>query len=529
MGGPQPPTGWRRGLAYGGVSLLLGVTQGLGFNLVNNNLPWIQGSLGAYPNEAAWLSTAYTATNATIGLLAIKFRFQYGLRLFGDIGLGLFIVVAVAHLFTDDLRSAIAVRAASGVAATALSTMALLYMIAAVPEHRRPMGVALGVGWSQLAAPLSRLVSSDLLQVGQWHGLYLLEIGLSLLCLVAVNLVRVPPMPRVKMFQARDFLTFALFAPGVALLCAVLAQGRYVWWFDAPWLGWALAAAIVLIAASALVELHRAQPLLHIRWLSSADMLRLVVIILLFRIVLSEQGVGAFGFLQAMGMNNDQMRGLSWVMFWATLAGMFIVAVTINPARVSTPALISLLLIAAAAYWDSHVTNLTRPAQMYFSQGLIAFASALFLPAVMLAGFGRALRQGQEFIISFAVIFGAGQSLGALAGSAFLGTLMTVREKAHSAQIVERLLLTDPQVAARVRQYAGAYGGTISDPALRQGEGLALLSQLVTREATVLAYADVFRVIAALSLLVFAYLLALRLREDARARRAALLIPVEAA
>ena len=66
MGGPQPPTGWRRGLAYGGVSLLLGVTQGLGFNLVNNNLPWIQGSLGAYPNEAAWLSTAYTATNATI-------------------------------------------------------------------------------------------------------------------------------------------------------------------------------------------------------------------------------------------------------------------------------------------------------------------------------------------------------------------------------------------------------------------------------------------------------------------------------
>ena len=107
--------------------------------------------------------------------------------------------------------------------------------------------------------------------------------------------------------------------------------------------------------------------------------------------------------------------------------------------------------------------------------------------------------------------------------------LMTVREKAHSAQIVERLLLTDPQVAARVRQYAGAYGGTISDPALRQGEGLALLSQLATREATVLAYADVFRVIAALSLLVFAYLLALRLREDARARRAALLTPVEAA
>jgi len=355
-----------------------------------------------------------------------------------------------------------------------------------------------------------------------------LEIALSLLCLVAVNLVRVPPTPRVKMFQARDFLTFALFAPGVALLCAVLAQGRYVWWFDAAWLGWALAAAIVLLAASVLVELHREQPLLHIRWLSSADMLRLLIIILLFRLVLSEQGIGAFGFLQAMGMNNDQMRGLSWVMFWSTLAGVIGVAVTINPARVSTPALIALLLIAAGAWWDSQVTNLTRPEQMYLSQGLIAFASALFLPAAMLAGFARAMRQGQEFIISFAVIFSAGQSLGALAGSAFLGTLMTVREKTHSAQIVERLMMSDPQVAERVRQYSGAYGSVLTDPALRHGEGLALLSQLATREATVLAYADVFRVIAGLSLLVFFYLLALRMREDARARAAAL-TPAEAA
>ena len=64
-----------RYFAYGAVSILLGLTQGLGFNLINNNLPWIQGSLGAYSNEAAWLATAYTATNATIALLAIKFRF----------------------------------------------------------------------------------------------------------------------------------------------------------------------------------------------------------------------------------------------------------------------------------------------------------------------------------------------------------------------------------------------------------------------------------------------------------------------
>ncbi|MDB5458187.1 MAG: putative transporter [Caulobacter sp.] len=512
---------WRHGLAYGAVSVLLGVTQGLGLNLVNNNLPWIQGSLGAYTNESAWLSIAYTATNATIALLAVKFRFQYGLRLFADIGLGLFIVAGLAHLLTNDLRSAIAVRAASGVAATALSTLTLLYMVEAVPIERRVMGLALGIGWSQLGLPLSRLVSSNLLDTGQWHGLYLFEIGLSVVCLAAVNLLRLPPVPRQPMFQWRDFLTFALFAPGIGLLCVVLGQGRYVWWFDSPWLGWCLVAAIGLLVAAVLVELHRDKPLIHLRWLTSADLLRLLAIILLFRIVLSEQGLGAFGLLQTLGMNNDQMAGLSWVMLGATLAGIVVVALTINPERVSTPALIALLMVAAAAWWDSHSTSLTRPEQMYVSQGMIAFAGALFLPAALLAGFPRAIRMGQEYIISFIVLFSAGQTLGALGGSAFLGTLMIMRERVHSAAIVDRLLATDPQVALRMRQLSGAYAGTLTDPALRSGEGAALLSQQATLQATVLAYDDVFATVAVLAVLVFIYLLFLRVRTDLRLRRAA--------
>jgi len=518
---PPPPWTWAHGLAYGAVSLLLGLTQGLGANLISNNLPWIQGSLGAYTSEAAWLSIAYTATNATIALLAVKFRFQYGLRLFADIGLGLFIVVGLAHLLSNDLRSAIAVRAAAGVAASALSTLTLLYMVEAVPPERRVMGLALGVSWAQLALPLSRLISSDLLDTDQWHGLYLAEIGLSGVCVAAVNLLRLTPLPRQNMFQWRDFLTFALFAPGVALLCVVLGQGRYVWWFDSPWLGWSLAAAIVLLVGAALVELHRAKPLIHLRWLTSADLLRLLVIILLFRIVLSEQGVGAFGLLQVLGMNNDQMIGLSWVMLAATLAGMVLVALTINPEHVSTPALVALLMVAFAAWLDSRSTSLTRPEQMYLSQGMMAFAGALFLPAALLAGFPRAIRMGQEYIVSFIVLFSTGQTIGALGGSAFLATLMTVRERVHSAAIVDHLTLTDPQVALRLRQLSASYAGVLTDPALRTGEGAALLAQQATREATVLAYDDVFATVAALAMLVFFYLLFLRVRAELRQRREA--------
>jgi hypothetical protein len=68
----------------------------------------------------------------------------------------------------------------------------------------------------------------------------------------------------------------------------------------------------------------------------------------------------------------------------------------------------------------------------------------------------------------------------------------------------------------------------LADPGLRAGEGAALLAQQATREATVLAYGDVFATVAVLALMVFFYLLILRIRAELR-RRQARLTPVEAA
>ena len=62
----------------------------------------------------------------------------------------------------------------------------------------------------------------------------------------------------------------------------------------------------------------------------------------------------------------------------------------------------------------------------------------------------------------------------------------------------------------------------VGDPALRSAEGGAILSQTATREANVLAFDDVFRLIAVLAALTFCYLLFLMIRRTRRERRAAL-------
>ncbi|GAA5069459.1 MFS transporter [Lysobacter panacisoli] len=512
-----------RRLAFFVVGVLVGITGGLGNALVTANLINLQGSLGATQAEVAWLPAAYVMTNVSANLILVKFRQQFGLRAFTEFFLTLYALVAFAHLFVHGLGSAIAARAAHGVAAAALSTLGLYYTMQAFPAAHRLRGLVIGIGVSQLALPLARIFSAELLEFGEWRGLYLFELGLALLSLAGVLMLRLPPSDRMRVFEKLDFATFALFAPGIALLCAVLSLGRIDWWFDAPWLGWSLAGSIVLLTGAFAVEHFRANPLINTRWLASGTMVRLVVSVVLIRIALSEQSTGAVGFLQALGLTNDQMHGMFAMVFLGCLMGIVASALTIRPNRMIIPSTIALGCIAVGALLDTHSTSLTRPADMYLSQFLIGFGSTYFLGPAMVLGMGQVIGQPRN-LITFVVLFGMAQNLGGLFGSAALGTFQTVREKFHSSQLVEHLTLMDPQVAAHVQSGANAYAPAIVDPALRNAQGVRALGAAASREANVLAYNDVFMAIAAVALLTMAWMLVHRLslaRRDRLAARAA--------
>jgi hypothetical protein len=129
----------------------------------------------------------------------------------------------------------------------------------------------------------------------------------------------------------------------------------------------------------------------------------------------------------------------------------------------------------------------------------------------MVIGLSRALLQGTQNFITWVVVFLATQNLGVLVGSALFGTLQTVREKFHSNILVQQVLLDNPIDAGRIARTAQQLSGVIIDPSLRTAEGAALVNQQVTREANVLAYNDVFLVIAVLAFLLFLWGVAIEL------------------
>lgn len=493
--GPPPAT-WLQILPYFLASLTFGLTQGLGNNLFAGNVQALQAAFGATTNEAAWLTAAYASTSITAALLLYKLRAQFGLRLFAKLGLVLFLVVSAAHLVVTDLRSAVALRLVAGFAGAPLNTLAILAMIERLPPARKlTTGVALGLIGAQIAVPLARIISPGLLELGLWSQLNLLELSLALLSLAWVYALPITPPPRIRAFDRVDAVSLPLLVIGLGLVAVVLSLGRWYWWLEAPWLGVCLAAGLAALTLLIVIELNRERPIINLHWLSSKDMILFGGSMFFARFVLSEQTTGAIGFFQNLGLLNEHMAGLMWVILGATLAGFLGVACVNQPQNRPAIHAVALALIALGAWMESHGTSLTRPQDVYWPQALVAFGGAIFLPAATGWSFAHTLRSGMQYMTSFFSVFVASQNLGGLLGAAALGTLVTMREKFHSSQIVENLTLSDPMVAQRLHQHGAALARVLADPALRGAEGSVLLGQAATREAYVLAYNDLFLVV----------------------------------
>ncbi|WP_218821924.1 MFS transporter [Haematobacter genomosp. 1] len=503
---PKPP---HLVAAYMVASTLLSLTQSFGMNLVSANIPQIAGDLSATQTEATWLMAAYMAPNVSLAVALIKIRNQFGLRNFAEISILGFVVAALLNFLISDLHSALVVRFMSGMAASPMSSLAFLYMLEPMPpEKKMSVGLSLALTNITLGAPIARIVSPYLIELwGGWHALTVLELALAIAALGLVYKLPLGPMPRANVISRGDVVSYLLIAVGFGCVAVVLVTGRLYWWLEAPWIGWVLVLSALCLTTAAVIELNRKSPLLDIRWLTSPAIVHFACALFLFRIVLAEQSSGVPQFFIALGLSNTQMQVMYGIILLGSLLGGLTSAAILKPGREEMMHVVALILIATGALMDSHATSLTRPEQLILSQAMIAYATALFLPPAMASGLMSALKKGPNYILSFIIVFLMTQSIGGLLGSAIFGTLVTIRTNLHTLRLSELMSPSDPLVAQRIQQYGASYANVIPDSLQRQVEGTRLLSSVIKREATVLAYNDVFLIVGIIALIALGLLL----------------------
>ena len=473
------------------IGLFIAISGSLSNGFITANLPLIQGEYSLTPSQAAWIPAAYVMANISSNLLLFKARQQYGLRLFSEIGLVLFSAVLILHIFVHTYEMAVFVRVMSGLVAAPLSSLGIYYIMQAFERANFGRGIYLALGFQQLGIPLAWILSPYIVDVNDWNIFYTFELGLALCCLAMVVSLKLPRSLRIEVFEKQDLITFALLAPGFALMCVVLTQGPILWWFEAKWLGYTLIASFCLMIIGFTYEHFRVNPLIITRWLGTASTLRFIFGALALRFLMSEQTYAAVNFLKTMGMGPDQFVSLYVVIFLGISSGTIFSAMTFKRERIVWHLIGAEILIFIACALDYHLTSDVRPANFYRSQFLVGFASGMFIGPLLLTGIISALQKGPSHMVTFVVLFSATQSFGGLMGNAFFSTYQQVRTQYHRSEIISHLPQTDPLVNERLNSYQQAASKYTLDPILQQNQAIRSLNQVVTREAQVRAYNDV--------------------------------------
>ena len=477
-GSPASPDHPRaRKIGYLLIGIYLAIIGGMTNGMLIANLTAIQGHMDLTPAEGGWVTVAYNMTNACMSILLYKSRQQFGIQRFVRAMMVALVVANFLQMFDAGYRMELIARGVSGVAASGLTTLSAFYLMQGLPAEKRIAGFLLAIGLTQVAVPLARAISPLLLADGDVSHLFALQFALSLV------------------------------AVGVGLLCAFLVQGRIQWW-STPWLGGALAASVVLIGAAFLIEHNRRNPMLQTRWMGSRALVQFALTGALVRVLTSEQNFGATGLLSALGMVNDQLVSYYWVLTGATLAGAILAILRLDPTDLRRPVLVSLAVIAIGAFLDTHSGLRTGPTNLYFSQAAIAFAAVYFMGPMMMEGLLRALTKGPSYLVSFVGVFSLSQTIGGLVGVAALSAFHTLRTKAHLMTLGQSISTNDPAVAQGINSLAAALTSNMTDPALRGAVAGSQVVREAAREATVLAFNDVFFVIGALSAIAFVLMFA---------------------
>ena len=492
----------RRKVAYLVIGVFLGLVGGAQNGFLLANMAALQGELALTPVQAGWISVAFYSTYACMSMLLFRVRQEFGIQPFVRYAMLGLVAANFVQLLELGYTAELAARAVAGIAASGLSALSLYYLMQGLPAAARIGALIIGIGLSQTAFPLARAMSPYLLVDGDISRAFQLQFALSLVALGAVFVLRLPPGYRSKTFEKLDLPSIALFMAGVTALLAFLIQGRIQWW-DTPWLGGALAMAILCLGGTVLIERNRRRPMLDTRWLSSRAILALAITGAGVRILVSEQSFGATGLLSALGYGNEQLTGYYAILAGATIAGSLLSLVRLDPKDLTRPILFAILIIAIAAFADTRTGIMSRPSDLYLTQAAIGFAAVFAMGPVLMEGMIRALAAGPSYVVSFIAVFSLSQTLGGLAGVSALSAFHTIRLKTHLIDAGATLTAANPQLARELGQATARLGTTISDPALQQQAAAARIAREVGREAAVLAFNDVFFLIGSLATIAF--------------------------
>jgi MFS family permease len=235
--------------------------------VVNVALPSIQRALGGGLAAQQWVVNGYLLTLGSLILIGGSLGDLFGERRVFAIGVAGFGTASLACALSPSIGFLVVLRAVQGVAGALLVPSSLAVIVNTFSESERGAAIGSWTAWGAIAGVLGPLAGGELLALGSWRLIFLLNIPFVIVC-VSLILFAIPPLPARESAAAQlddqhaPELGPAPDKPGApaspgtrrvdlpgALLCALGLGGPVFALIEQPRLGWSSPAVLVPLIA----------------------------------------------------------------------------------------------------------------------------------------------------------------------------------------------------------------------------------------------------------------------------------------
>jgi DHA2 family multidrug resistance protein len=460
-------------------------------SVANVALPHIAGSLSASTDESTWVLTSYLVSNAIIlpatGWLAAMF----GRKRLLIVSILTFTGASFLCGASLSMPMLILARIVQGVGGGGMQPIAQAVLLETFPVEKRGAAMA-AYGMGVVVAPIiGPTLGGWITDNYTWRWIFYINLPIGAIALFLVNLfVTDPPYIRARRARRIDYYGFAAMALWLGALQLVLDKGQEADWFAADWI-----AAVTILSGAAMAaflwrELHTKEPIVDLRVLKDRNFAAGTVLTAAYGVVL--YGVTAMLplFLQTlMGYPALQSglavspRGIG------SLISMFVVGRLVAFIDNRLLLAIGFGILAVSSFLFSHInleiamSNVTWPAIVNgFATGFI------FVPLTTLA---MATLEKHE-MGNATGIYNLMRNIGGSFGIAAVTTFIARGAQTHQNILAGHVLPGNPALQQDLNVLHGLGAGTL--------QSYALIYRQVIRQATLLAYADNFRLMAGLAL-----------------------------
>jgi len=461
--------------------------------IVNVALNQMRGTLGATLTEVGWVVTAYAIGNVIIVPMTSWLSQQFGRRNYFAASIIMFTIFSFLCGNATGIWELVAFRFLQGVGGGALLVTSQTIITESYPPEKRGMAQAIyGLGviiGPTLGPPLGGYIVDHF----DWPLIFYINIPIGVIAtLLTLQFVRSPKYGEKSSVKNVDWLGIGLLAVTVGSLQYVLEKGQDDDWFSSELI-------VVLAVAAALGlyffiwrELTVKKPIVELRVLRNGN-LRVGTILSFI------MGFGLYGstfiiplYVQSILGWTAQQAGM--LMIPAALTTAFMMPIIGMLLQKGVPqqylAGAGFILFSIFTFWGYAILTPSTSGDDFFWMLIVRGVGMgmLFIPITTLS---LSTLKGQE-IGQGAAFTGMTRQLGGSFGIALITTFLTRQNIVHRTSLVSHLDYNNPAVQQRIQgmQHAFMNSGKSAEEALKTA--YAAMDGMVTRQAVVLSYMDVF-------------------------------------